>query len=82
MRGDFMKIDCYLSHGCGAEEGLRENIRQASDIENAEVEVNLRRIDEDEATSRHLSGSPSVFINGKELQPQESEGSQELKGFS
>lgn len=69
-----MKIDCYLSYRCGSERGLRENIRQASRIENVEVEVNLQRIDDEKAFVLGLSGSPSVFVKGKELQPQKSVG--------
>lgn len=77
-----MRIDCYLSRGCGAEEELRENIRQASIIEKVEVEVNLQRIDDDAAIALHLSGSPSVFIEGKELQPQEFQQREESAAFS
>jgi hypothetical protein len=65
-----MKIDCYLSPGCGSEEALRENITRALAIEKVEAELRLHRIDDDRAMSLELSGSPSVFINGKELQPQ------------
>jgi hypothetical protein len=36
-----MKIDCYLSHGCGSEEALRENITQALVIEKVKAEVNF-----------------------------------------
>ena len=72
--GVIMKIDCYLSPECGSEEGLRENIAKASAIENIEVEINFHRIDDDTAAALRLSGSPSVFVNGKELQPQGSIG--------
>jgi len=65
-----MKIDCYLSPGCGSEEALRENITRALAIEKVEAELRLHRIDDDKAMALGLSGSPSVFINGKELQPQ------------
>ncbi len=65
-----MKIDCYLSPGCGSEADLRKNITRALVIEKAQADVNFHRIDDDKATSLELTGSPSVFINGKELQPQ------------
>jgi hypothetical protein len=65
-----MKIDCYLSLDCGSEEALRENLARALDIENVRAEVHFRRIDDEKAVSLGLSGSPSMFINGKELQPQ------------
>ncbi len=64
-----MKIDCYLSPGCGSEEALRENIVHALMMENIQAEVTYHRIDDEKAIELGLSGSPSVFINGKELQP-------------
>ena len=66
----FMKIECYLSPECGSEESLRENITHALAIEKIEAEVNVHRIDDKKAVALGLSGSPSVFINDKELQPQ------------
>ncbi|MEW6182689.1 MAG: hypothetical protein AB1500_05860 [Bacillota bacterium] len=65
-----MKIDCYLSPDCGSEEALRENITRALAIEKVEAEVNFHRIDDEKAVALGLTGSPSVFINEKELQPQ------------
>ncbi|MCX5810412.1 MAG: hypothetical protein NTX36_13770 [Proteobacteria bacterium] len=65
-----MKIDCYLSQGCGSEEALRKNITCALDIEKVEAEVNFHRIDDEKAIALGLSGSPSVFVDGKEIQPQ------------
>ena len=65
-----IKIDCYLSPECASEEPLRKNIHSALTAEKIKVNVGFHRIDDDEAISLGLSGSPSVFINGKELQPQ------------
>jgi hypothetical protein len=65
-----MGIDCYLSPECGSEGALRENITQALATEEVEADVNFHRIDDEKAIALGLSGSPSVFINGKELQPQ------------
>ncbi len=64
-----MKIECYLSPGCGSEEALRENIVQALEKEGVKAEVFFHRIDDAAAADLKLTGSPSVFINGKELQP-------------
>jgi hypothetical protein len=64
-----MKIDCYLSQGCQSEEALKRNMASAIEREGVMAEVNFQRINDDEAASLGLSGSPSVFINGKELQP-------------
>ncbi len=65
-----MRIDCYLSPGCASEEALRENIKRALTIEKVEADVSLHRIDDNKAMALGVTGSPSVFINGKELQPQ------------
>ena len=65
-----MKIDCYLSPGCASEEPLRKNINSALAAEKVKANVGFRRIDDNKAVALRLSGSPSVFINGKELQPQ------------
>jgi hypothetical protein len=69
-----MKIDCYLSEGCGSEEALRKNITEALILEKIEAEVNFHRIGDEKAFALGLSGSPSVFFDGKELQPQDSVG--------
>ena len=65
-----MKIDCYISQGCGSEEALKENIVRALEAEKIHAEVVLHRISNEKAEELKLSGSPSVFIAGKELQPQ------------
>jgi transcription antitermination factor NusG len=64
-----VKIDCYISHGCGSEEALKENIERALEAEKIQAKVGMLRISDEKATELKLSGSPSVFINGKELQP-------------
>ncbi len=64
-----MKIDCYISQGCGSEGALKENIALALGAENIQAEVAIHRISDEKAAGMKLGGSPSVFINGKELQP-------------
>ncbi len=64
-----IKIDCYLSQGCGSEQDLKKNIAAALEKEDINTEVNFYRIDDVTAISLDVSGSPSVFINEKELQP-------------
>jgi hypothetical protein len=64
-----LTIDCYLSQGCQSEEALKTNIALALKKESVQAEVNFYRMNDAEALSLKLSGSPSVFINGKELQP-------------
>jgi hypothetical protein len=65
-----MRIDCYLSRECASLEPLRENITHALAMEGIEGELSLHRIDDNEAMALGATGSPSVFIDGKELQPQ------------
>ncbi len=64
-----MKIDCYVSQGCGSEDALKENIDRALQAEKIRAEVHLHRISDEKAAALKLCGSPSVFINGRELQP-------------
>jgi hypothetical protein len=69
-----MVINCYLSHGCGSEKALRENISEALALEKVEAQVNFHIVDDEKAIALSLSGSPTVLVNGKEIQPQESVG--------
>jgi hypothetical protein len=69
-----MRINCYLSEDCGSESVLKTNIATALENEGVETEVDFYRIDDAKALSLGVSGSPSVFINGKELQPLGAEG--------
>lgn len=64
-----MKINCYISEKCGSEEVLKKNINEALHLEGFEAEVNIFVIDNEKANELGLRGSPSVFINGKEVQP-------------
>ena len=65
-----MKIDCYISEGCGSEEALKENIARALEAKKIHAEVGIHRISNEKAAEMKLSGSPSIFIDGRELQPQ------------
>ena len=65
-----MKIECYLSQGCGSEEALRENINKALEAGGAtHADVSFRKISPDEAERMGLRGSPSIFISGNAVQP-------------
>ena len=72
-----LEIDCYISETCGSEEALRENIRKALELEDRTAKVNIKKISMAEAGRLGLHGSPSVFINGSEVQP-----SPDITGFS
>lgn len=65
-----MKIECYLSLDCPTEEALRGNIGEALAIDEIRADVTFRRIDEQDALALGVTGSPSIFIDGRELQPQ------------
>ncbi|NOY65665.1 MAG: thioredoxin family protein [Nitrospirae bacterium] len=71
-----IKIDCYLSPSCASEDSLRENIKKAIEDEGIEAEVKFYRISEEEAKKLGLRGSPSVLINGRDIQPSD------VTGFS
>ncbi len=69
-----VKIECYMSLRCSSEEPLKENIETALALEGMKAEVTFRRIEDEEAAMLGLKGSPSVFINGKNIDPQEMSG--------
>ena len=64
-----MKIDCYLSIGCASENPLRENIIQALNLEAIDAQLVFHRITDSEAEELGLKGSPSVLIDGQDIQP-------------
>ncbi len=64
-----MRIDCYMSERCGSEAALKENIKKALGFEGLEAEVSFSRVTDVEAAERGLRGSPSVFVDGEEVQP-------------
>jgi len=43
-------------------------------MENIKAEVNCHRVDDERAIALGLSGSPSVFVDGNEIQPQNTVG--------
>ena len=67
--GGKVKIECYISQGCGSEDTLKQNIDRALHAEKIQAQVDVHRISDEKAAGMKLGGSPSVFINGKELQP-------------
>ncbi|MEN8262858.1 MAG: hypothetical protein ABFR82_05300 [Nitrospirota bacterium] len=62
-----MKIDCYISEGCGSEKQLRDNLKTALAGSSVKPEIQFHRIDEDEARKKGLMGSPSVPVSGLTL---------------
>ncbi len=60
-----MRFDCYLSPECGSEEGLRENIRQASEMEKVKVDVSFYRIDDEAAVTLRFFGEERQATNAE-----------------
>lgn len=58
-----------MSSNCGSEDSLRKNIFEALAIEKATAEVNFCRIDTEQAIAMGLRGSPSVLVDGQDIQP-------------
>jgi hypothetical protein len=69
-----MRIDCYISPSCSSKEPLKKNIHKALELEKIYAEVTFSVINELEAARLGLKGSPSVFIDGKDIQPIETPG--------
>ncbi len=63
-----MKIECFFSEGCGSKEKLKENIRQALLEEGMEAEVSFRVLSQEEAEQLGIGGSPTVWVNGQDLE--------------
>jgi hypothetical protein len=62
-----MKIDCYLSEHCGSYHQLRENIDRALAESDLKADVAYHTIPYDEAVERGVKGSPSIWVNGRDL---------------
>ena len=64
-----MKIECYLSPGCASKEKLRDNILQALQEEGMKAEICLWDVSQEEAERLGIGGSPTVWVNGQDLEP-------------
>jgi len=64
-----MRIDCFLSPTCSSEKNLKENIDRALHAEAMDAEVIFSVVNELEAARLGLKGSPSILINGTDIQP-------------
>jgi hypothetical protein len=61
-----LKIDIYMSEGCGSYHQLRENLDRAIAELQAPAETVYHTVSYDEAISKGIKGSPSIWINGKD----------------
>lgn len=62
-----MKIDCFLSESCGSYHRLREHINAALTELGVKADVVYHTVYYDEALRLGVKGSPTVRINGKDL---------------
>lgn len=69
-----LNIEVYMSRLCGSEPALRANIDAALDEEGESAEVIYTRLDESQAATRNLQGSPAILIDGEPVQPTASAG--------
>jgi hypothetical protein len=62
-----MKIDIYLAEICGSYHELRANLDRAFAELDINPDVTYHTIYYDEAVSRDIKGSPSIWINGNDV---------------
>lgn len=63
-----IRIDAFLSQGCASRELLAANIREALGHEGLEAKLSFRVVDEQEARALGLPGSPTVLVDGEDLE--------------
>jgi hypothetical protein len=61
-----MKIDIFMSEICGSYHQLCENVDLAVAKMGIAADVTYHTVYYDEAVSRNIKGSPSIWINGKD----------------
>jgi len=64
-----MKIELYIAKGCASREPLIDNLNKALAEESVTAEVQVKPLDALTAVQLKLGGSPSVLINGKDIEP-------------
>jgi hypothetical protein len=64
-----MKIECFFSEGCGSKDKLKENIRKALLADGMDAEVSFRVLSQEEAEQLGIGGSPTVWVNGQDIEP-------------
>lgn len=66
---NFMKIDIYMAEICGSYYDVREVVDQALRGLRLSADVAYHTIYYDDAVSKGITGSPSVWIDGKDAFP-------------
>ncbi len=64
-----MKIECFFSQGCSSNEILKPLIEKVLAEEGVQAEVIYRIVSQEEAEKLGIGGSPTVWINGQDLEP-------------
>jgi predicted thioredoxin/glutaredoxin len=64
-----MKIDVYLAEICGSYYQLKENLDRALSESNITAEVTYHTVYYDDAVSKNIKGSPSIWIDGRDAFP-------------
>jgi hypothetical protein len=61
-----MKIEVYMSEQCGSYHQLRENLDRALSELHLKIDVAWHTVYYDDAVSRNIKGSPSLWIGGQD----------------
>jgi predicted DsbA family dithiol-disulfide isomerase len=61
-----IKIDIFMSEICGSYYKLRENMDRALAELGINADVHYQTIYYDDAVSRNIKGSPSIWIDGRD----------------
>ena len=62
-----MKIDVFMSEFCGSYYQVRKNVELAIADLGIIADVNFHTIYYDDAVNRNIKGSPSIWVNGKDV---------------
>jgi predicted thioredoxin/glutaredoxin len=61
-----LRIDVYLSEGCGSYYELREILDRSVAMAGIQAKIVYHTIYYDDAVSLSIKGSPTIWINGKD----------------
>ncbi len=61
-----LKIDIYMAEICGSYHELRENLERAIAEQRVTADISYHTVYFDDAVTRNIMGSPSIWINGKD----------------
>jgi hypothetical protein len=65
-----VRIEVLYFDGCPNHEALLPRLREIMERTGVSTEIDLRRITDDEAAQReHFLGSPTVRVNGRDVEP-------------